>query len=324
MGQENIFQQMNILYQCRKNNLGLWECPQFLFLIMGLIIIVSMLSIYQIGVRYVIDPEIIALIVLGITAVLLVISFIITQSFERMAEANRMKSEFIHIVSHQLRAPIINLKWTLDFLKSGKANGMKEKQYEYLEIIQENSKRIEELVNNLIMVSRLEKGISSLNKKRMDMEKLTREIILRFEPFAEASNTEIIFRAKKNLPRVFADPSQIKLVVENLLDNAIRYINPIRTNSENKKGKVEISLTTKKDKLLFEIKDNGIGMDKEEQKYIFQKFFRAKSALRYQTQGSGLGLYIVKGIIDQSGGKIWFKSKKGEGTTFWFTLPIES
>ena len=86
---------------------------------------------------------------------------------------------------------------------------------------------------------------------------------------------------------------------------------------------IEIKINKKDHKLLFEIKDTGVGIPREDQKRIFQKFFRSMNVMRHQTQGSGLGLYIAKSIVEKSGGKIWFKSKEGEGTTFWFTLPIK-
>ena len=105
-----FIEQFNIPAQCKKYGLPLWQCPHFLFLVMGIIIIVSTLVAYAIGSRYVEDPQVVALIVLLVTAILFTIAVIITRSFERLAEANRMKSEFISIVSHQLRSPLSNLR----------------------------------------------------------------------------------------------------------------------------------------------------------------------------------------------------------------------
>jgi len=239
---------------------------------------------------------------------------IITDSFERLAEANRMKSEFVSIVSHQLRSPLSNLRWALELLMSGKIGKIEEKQLEYFTILKENSNRMKELIEDLLIVSRIETAKLLIKKMEFSLEDLVKELIKELTPFALASNVEIKFLNKEDLPKVFADPSQIRLVIENLLDNAIRYIKGI--------GVVEIKIESQEKNIYFEIKDNGVGIPKEEQKYIFQKFFRSENVLKYQTQGSGLGLYISKAIIEKLGGEIGFKSQGGIGSTFWFTLPL--
>src|SRR4030042_66909 len=128
MAKKETISQFNIVAHCRKYGLSLWQCPQFLFLIMGLIIISSILISYFIGSHYIDDPYTVALLVLLIAAVLFIIAVIITRSFEMLAEANRMKSEFVSVVSHQLRSPLSNLKWVTDFLLSGRLSSVSEKQ----------------------------------------------------------------------------------------------------------------------------------------------------------------------------------------------------
>jgi len=315
MNFRNILNQLNILAQCKRYNLSLWQCPQFLFLIMGIIIIVSTLTVYAIGNRYIEEPELVALITLLITLILFIIAVIITRSFERLAEASRMKSEFISVVSHQLKSPLSNLRWAIELLMSGRLGKIEEKQTEYFRILKENSGRMRKLVSDLLIVSRLETATLPLNKKEIFLEGLINKLIFEFQPFARASNVGIEFKSQENLPRIFTDPFQIRLVIENLLDNAVRYIKD--------GGKVKMSLLRRGQNLYFEIEDNGVGIPKEDQKYIFQKFFRSENILRYQTQGSGLGLYISKAIIRRLGGKIGFKSEENKGSTFWFTLPLK-
>jgi len=315
MNFRNILNQLNILAQCKRYNLSLWQCPQFLFLIMGIIIIVSTLTVYAIGNRYIEEPELVALITLLITLILFIIAVIITRSFERLAEASRMKSEFISVVSHQLKSPLSNLRWVIELLMSGRLGKIEEKQTEYFRILKENSGRMRKLVSDLLIVSRLETATLPLNKKEIFLEGLINKLIFEFQPFARASNVGIEFKSQENLPRIFTDPFQIRLVIENLLDNAVRYIKD--------GGKVKMSLLRRGQNLYFEIEDNGVGIPKEDQKYIFQKFFRSENILRYQTQGSGLGLYISKAIIRRLGGKIGFKSEENKGSTFWFTLPLK-
>jgi signal transduction histidine kinase len=309
-----ILEQINIPKQCKKYGLSLWQCPPFLFSIMGVIIALVSIFSYLIGTRYISEPRIVALIVLIITAILLILATIITNSFERLAQANRMKSEFISIVSHQLRAPLSNLAWVIELLMSGKVGKIEEKQIEYFKILKENSDRMKDLVKDLLIVSRIETASLSLKKEKFSLEELTKEIIKEFEPLAKASNCQIEFTFQSNLPKIFGDRYQIRQVIENLLDNAIRY-----TKGQ---GNVKIRIKTEKNFVHFEIEDNGIGISTEDQKFIFQKFFRASSALKYKTQGTGLGLYISKAIIERSGGKIGFKSQEGVGSTFWFKLPL--
>ena len=311
---KSILDELNIFSKCRQYRLAIWQCPQFLFLIMGLVIITTALITYALGTSYfVLEPTTVSFIVFGITIVLFIITFSIVRSMDGLAEASRLKSEFISIVSHQLRSPLSNLKWALEVLIDRRFGDLSQKQEEYLKIVQENSGRMGELITELLMVSRIEQGRLPLNKTKFSLAELTKQVIDELKLLAEASNIVIKFEAPDSLPLAFGDIQMVKVVVENLLDNAIRYI----------KGKGDIGIKIKNTGgiLLFEIKDTGVGIPENDQHHIFQKFFRSQNALKYQTQGSGLGLHITKSIVVKSGGKIWFKSKEDEGTTLWFTLP---
>ncbi len=315
MKAKNFLQQFNIFKQCKKYGLPLWECPQFLFVIMGIVIIITAISTYLIGTRYLDNPETVALITLGLAMVLFIISFIINKSLEMLAEASRMKSEFVRIVSHQLRAPLTNLKWSIEMMISEGLENVREKQLlDFIRTLKENSNRMEELVNNLLIVSRMEKDGIHEKKENTDLEKIVNQFVSESKAFADSSNIQLKLDCQKNLPTVFIDPSKIKLVIENFIDNAIRYT--------KKRGIVEIKLRKYKNNICFEVKDEGVGIPKEDQKYIFQKFFRARNVLKYQTHGSGLGLFIAKSVIDKMGGKIGFESKEEKGSTFWFKIPI--
>jgi signal transduction histidine kinase len=306
---------LNIVAQCRYYGVSLRQCPQFLFLLMGLIIIISSITLYFIGTQFISDPEIVSLMVLGVTMVLFVMAFTITKSFERLAEASKMKSEFINIVSHQLRSPLTNLKWTVEIFSSQDLPKDPEKEKEYYNNLRENIARMVELVDDLLIVSKLEQGVFPLRKKEFVFGDLIKEMVERFKFFSEASGIKVNFFIQENLPLIFSDYSQLKLVVENLIDNAIRYT--------KKGGSIDIKVTKNAGKILFAVKDSGVGIPEEDKKYIFQKFFRAENAFREQTKGSGLGLFIVKSIIERLGGKIWFESEEDKGTTFFFTLPIK-
>jgi len=311
---KKYFDQLNILAQCKKYGLPFWQCPQFLFAIMGTAIGIISIIAYLMGTHYIEDPAIASMITLFLAASLLVVSFIIVQSLERVAEANRLKSEFISVVSHQLRSPLSNLKWSIEFLMSGRPGEISQKQLEYFKILSENAARMTELVADLLIVSRIEQGRLIFQKTELSLGELAEEIINKYKPYAAASNIKINLSVDASLPLITADLSQIKSIVENLLDNAIRYIKG--------GGEINIKIEEKEKNLFFKIEDNGVGIPQEDQKRIFQKFFRSANALKNQTEGSGLGLYIAKSIIERSGGKIGFSSQEGKGSTFWFILPV--
>lgn len=310
-----IFEKLNILKQCRDYDLPLWQCPQFLFLIMGLVIIASAVFSYLIGTRYIEAPLTVALIVLGLSTVLLVIAFIITRSFEKLAEAVKMKSKFIDIASHQLRSPLSNLKWITEMIESERVGELEEDQMEYFRMAKENVGRMQKLLSDLVTVSRIQDEKLAFQPEELFLKETTRKVLSEFKFLSGAEDVEINVNAEDDLPEVFVDRNQIKMVIENLLDNAIRY-----TDGE---GKVEISIIQKGNKVQFEIKDNGIGISEEDQDYVFKKFFRGKDAAEHQVRGTGLSLYIAKTIVEQSGGEIWFESEQGRGSTFWFTLPTK-
>lgn len=315
MNLKDYLDQLNIKKQCRKYDLPLWRCPQFVFVVMGILIIFSTLFTWAISSRYLEDPLLISLIVIFLAWMLLILSYVVTQSFERLAEASRMKLEFLTIMTHQIRAPFANLRWVTDLLLSKKST-VKEKgqEEEYLRILKENSQRLEELINKIITVSKIEQGRYPSKKELFILKDLIDKVILEFKSFAEASNIKVELEIVEGLPEIFGDVSQIREVLENFVDNAIKYTKD--------KGLVKISISKKGNNVYLEVKDSGVGIPKDDQKYIFQKFFRSQNAVKHQTQGSGLGLFIAKSIIDSHKGKIGFISKEGEGTTFWFVLPF--
>lgn len=316
MNKKEIIEELNILKQCRKYNLRFWQCPQFVFIIMGMVIISSALLTYIIGFKYIDDPLMIAMIVLLSSWVLFILAYFITHSIEKLAEASRMKMEFLTIMTHQIRTPFTNLRWVVDLLMANKVGSLSKKQNEYLEILKENSDRLEELINKIVTVSKIEQGEFPIQKKKFSLEELIARTVKESRVYAAASNVEVKTDISKDIPELFADKSQITEVIENLLNNAIKY--------SKKKGKVKILAIKKEKKVYVEIKDSGLGIPEEDQKYIFRKFFRSGNAIKHKTQGSGLGLFIIKSIIEAHKGKVGFSSKKGKGSTFWFTLPIKN
>lgn len=309
------FRQLNIIMECHAAQLYLWSCPPFLFIIMGGVNIMAMIGAWLAANRYTNEPEIAALIVLAVSIIIFILGNFVIHGFHQIAEANRIKSEFIAIISHQLRSPLSIFKWTLDLL--GRENQKRaEDDSRNLTILSDNTSKMIQLVNMLLEVSRIEAGKFMVKREAVDLVGLTRTQLRSFEPYAAANRITLDYRVTgEELPRVRGDGEKLVMVVQNLIDNAVRYSKgggavTVRVLSGGA-GTVE-----------WQVEDRGIGIPREEQKRIFQKFFRTGLAQRHQTEGTGIGLYIAKAIIDALGGKIGFRSETNKGSTFWFRLPV--
>lgn len=303
------------LAECRKLNWPFWQCPPFLFIVLGFLTIVSMGATYVFASHLVDEPEVAALIVILVAVFFLVVGNFIIGGFNRIAEANRMQSEFISIFSHQLRSPLSVSRWTLEVMEKEIQTGNIEKIVNYLSALHDSTETITRLVNSLLEVSRIESGTLVLNKVKISLSELTKKILFDMQTYAEASNIKLEFSLEPDLPEVWVDRDRILIVIHNLVDNAIRY-------SEGKKT-VAVLVKRQNSFVVWEVRDQGIGIPDFQQKYIFQKFFRAANSSRFQTEGSGVGLYIVKNLVEAFGGKVGFKSVENKGSTFWFTIPIE-
>lgn len=318
MNIQQICDQLNVFKLCREYRVSLWQCPYFLFLMMGLIIIVSMISTYSISVYYVAQPEIVALIVMLVTAILLIFSYLIANNFEQLAKVNKLKSEFISVASHQLRAPLASLKWTLSILMQNEYELTPDRKIEYISILKNSNDRMIKLVDDLLDVSRIESNTLILPiKKEFSVTEMIQGVIDELMPLSNASNILINYHPSPNLPKLKGDEEKIAMVAQNLLDNAIKYT--------KNKGEINIGADFDKSRKYIKVsfKDQGVGIPEKQQEQIFQKFFRSDNIMKHQVIGTGLGLFIAKAVIENHKGKIGFSSKEKEGSTFWFMLPIK-
>lgn len=242
---------------------------------------------------------------------------VITHDITREKRIERLKTEFVSLAAHQLRTPLSAIKWTLRMLLEGDLGEITDEQKDYVDKTAQSTERMIGLINDLLNVTRIEEGRYLYNPIPLPFEPLIQSVIANYEEEIQRKKIKLEFsKPKQKLPPIRVDEEKIKLAVQNIIDNAVRYTPP--------GGEVTVSLKYDKDKKEMEVstKDSGIGIPKDQQQRVFSKFFRGDNAIRTKTEGTGLGLFITKHIIEAHGGRIWFESEEGKGTTFYFTLPM--
>jgi len=260
--------------------------------------------------------------VLEISTVPLVVSkarigtLVVLHDISREKIIERMKTEFVSISAHQLRTPLSAIKWTLKMMLDGDLGEISTEQREFLNKTYRSNERMITLINDLLNVTRIEEGRYLYKPVLSEIAPILQFVINSYKE--EFKKRLIVFKfkkPKKKLPKVLLDVEKIKLAFQNLIDNAVKYTPA--------KGNVQVSLEGNDKEITVSVKDSGVGIIEEQKKRIFSKFFRGANVVKLETDGSGLGLFIAKNIIESHGGKIWFESNKGKGTTFCFTLPVK-
>jgi PAS domain S-box-containing protein len=229
------------------------------------------------------------------------------------AEFDKRKTEFISIASHQLRTPLAATKWLTDMLRKGDLGALQPKQQEMVDKLFIANERMVVLVNELLNVSRLESGVAKPSPTPTNLVEMIDSVITEALPLLAAKKQTAVFD-KKPQSNAMIDAFLMREVVANLVSNASKY--------SKDGGAVTVAIEQRGNELVVSIKDDGIGIPKADQNQLFKKFFRAGNALKSAVQGTGLGLYFVKSVVEMSGGKIWFTSEEQKGTTFFFTVPV--
>lgn len=227
----------------------------------------------------------------------------------------RIKSEFVSIAAHQLRTPLSAIKWTLRLLLDGDAGELMPEQISFLQKGYMTNERMIRLVNDLLSAARIEEGKFGYEFRETDLTAFCEGVVADFGQQAAEQKVSLSFKKpSEKLPSVYADPEKLSIALTNLIENAVKYTPD--------GGRVRLALRRENDLAVLSVSDSGVGIPKADWHRVFSKFFRASNVIRMETEGTGLGLFIVKNIIKHHGGEISFVSEEGQGTTFTFTLPF--
>jgi signal transduction histidine kinase len=243
-------------------------------------------------------------------------SVIVFRDVTKEREVDRMKSELISIASHQLRTPLTGIKWVLELLMSGQSGKLTKDQRDQLEHVSESNERMIALVEDLLNVSHIETGRKfTYVFQRQDFMKIVHAVVEEQQVLAKVKHVSLTI--SRSSPRVCVstvDADKIREAITNLVSNAVKYT--------PKDGHVIVSVEQSNEgETLLHVKDSGIGIPIEQQKRVFERFFRADNAQSQEVNGTGLGLYIAKAIVEGHHGRIWFESQLDKGSTFSFILP---
>tara|TARA_Y100000310_G_scaffold327251_1_gene393299 strand:- start:2908 stop:3819 length:912 start_codon:yes stop_codon:yes gene_type:complete len=233
--------------------------------------------------------------------------------YRKIKEVDQMKDEFISMASHELRTPITAVKGYLSLILEGSLGKVSSKMKPAIQKVMASANRLGDLVENLLDVSRIEQRRIQLNSKNVVPTAIVQDVVDELSLTAHNKKLKLNFSAKDSIPKINIDVDKLKQILINIVGNAIKY---------TEKGSVDVSLQVVNNKVAIEVKDTGIGMSPENQQKLFEKFFRVKSIKTKFIQGTGLGLWITKQLVELMNGSITVESIRGTGTQVTVTFPV--
>ncbi|KPJ54726.1 hypothetical protein AMJ47_03785 [Parcubacteria bacterium DG_72] len=243
-------------------------------------------------------------------------TLVIMHDITREKLAEKMKAEFVTLAAHQLRTPISGVKWSLKTLLDEEVGKINKKQRAIIEQAYKTNNKVVNLIRDLLSVAEIEEGRYLKKLSLWNIEDIISSVIDGFEPQLKKKKIKIkLQKPKGDLPKIMVDVERLKVALNNIIKNAVRYTFG--------GGIITVLLIRHEKYIEVEVKDTGIGIPLSQQNKVFTKFFRSSNVMKIDTEGTGLGLYIAKNIIEAHDGRIWFESEENKGTTFYFTIPIK-
>lgn len=238
----------------------------------------------------------------------------LTKTNEELQTLDKRKSEFLSVVAHQLRTPLTGIKWAISMLVQSQSEPLSAKQKKLIISCEDGNERMITIVNEMLHADRIGTGTFELVLVATDMVALISDVIEELRLLTTEHAITITFTHDTPIPALMVDPEMIRFAFQNLLDNAIKYSQP--------HGTIEIRTEVQNAQVICSITDHGIGIPLDQQPYIFSRFFRAQNAISAEPNGNGLGLSIVKSILEKHGGTIRFTSEEKKETTFYCVFTI--
>lgn len=230
-------------------------------------------------------------------------------------EIDKAKTEFVSLASHQLRTPLSAINWYLELLRESAKNVLTPEHLGFLKEIEQGNQRMIGLVDSLLNVSRIDLGTFTIEPSEVNVVEIAESVLTELQPQIISKKHNVVREFEPGLPVFNYDKNLTRIIFQNLISNAVKY------TPDN--GEIKIRIFRNKECLQIEVHDNGFGIPKEQQAEIYKKLFRADNVIKKDVDGNGLGLYIVKSIVHNVEGKIWFESEENKGSIFYVNIPLK-
>ena len=322
---KNLRKQFDLFGHCRELNVEIWSCPRFIFLIMGVIIITSILSTYYIGQAYT-EPDTVIVLVTLLTIFLLTITQVVVSAFEKVVysrvretaqskEVLELRDQFVHFAVHDLASAATAIKWGLRTIEPS-TGALTPEEKEVFGNIRDRNERLIELARQILLITRIESGHLEINIGDAELRSIVEKGLDDLARVLKEKNIAVAYTAPNEPVKLRSDPTLLEELLRILLTNSITHTNP-------EHGEVRVSILEQNNNAIITVENNGQAINEETRAHVFEKLWRKEDSHGKEIAGTSFGLYIVKCLIEILGGSINFTTES-EKTAFIVTIPKEN